>query len=371
MKILDKYIVKEMMGPFFFGLATFTILFFAGGQLFMVTKMIAENLVPADVAIEFAFNSLPAIMIFTLPMGVLLAVLLAFGRLSGESELVAIKAGGISFLRTALPALVLALFITIFSYFLNNTLAPEATYRANNIMLNAFLQDKEGIAENTKIEETMEDGSKRIIYFVKLYPSKNLMESVFLHYFKDGKRIRTVFADKVYYKPAENKWYMTDAYIQEFDENQEPKYISHNSKVHMPLNKTPQELSGRERRKEEMSRNELKKFLANMEKDGFEDKSEIKKYLDFEIFYHQKIAIPFTCFVFGMFGIPLGVRPQRTSKAFGLGLSIVFIFAYYILMSTGMVMGQNGKLDTFLAAWLPNMVFTIAGIVLLYQKSTE
>jgi lipopolysaccharide export system permease protein len=83
------------------------------------------------------------------------------------------------------------------------------------------------------------------------------------------------------------------------------------------------------------------------------------------------MALPFTCFIFGLFGIPLGLRPHRTSTSIGLGLSLVFIFIYYILMTLGIALGENGVLRPWVAAWLPNMTFASVGIYLLVKAGRQ
>lgn len=371
MKILDKYVVNEMLGPFIFGVATFTILFFAGGQLYVVTKMIAESKASMHTAFVYIINSLPAILVFTFPMAVLLSSLLAFGRFSGESELIAIKAGGISFVRVAIPAIILSLFIALLALFINNTLAPNSMYTAQNILIEQFTKGSDMITKDLIITDT-EGKFERTIYARKLMPRKNRMEDVNIQYYEKGNRIRQVFAKDVVFNPEDKKWFLKKATVDQYDKDGVLLYSSKNNEILLPLDKSPGQLTkNRSRRPEEMDRPMLKRKLASMKSDGFEDEEALRKYHEYQVYYHQKIAIPFTCFVFGLFGVPLGVRPHRTSKAIGLGLSIIFIFCYYVLMSVGMAFGRNGRIDPFIAAWIPNLIFGVAGIFLIIQQAKK
>lgn len=361
----------EMFWPFVGGVAIFTILFIAGGQLFVVTRMITEDNTPVSLALYYLANSMPAILVFTFPMAVLLGALLAFGRLSGESELTALKAGGISFLRTAFPGLMLTLFITFIALVINNLFAPNATYIAQNILFEQLMKNQDMIRENLVIKENDEEGMERVVFSRKLLPRENRMEDATIQYYKGRVMVRQVRAKDVYYKPSEGKWFLKLAYIEDYAKGPEPGYFSVAREVYLPLKKSPDQLAARERRPEEMNREQLAARLDQMETEGFENENEHKKYREYEVYYHQKIAIPFTCFVFGMFGIPLGVRPNRTNRAVGLGISIIFIFLYYVLMSIGMAMGRNGLMPTFWAAWMPNMVFAVAGMVLLIKVGKQ
>ncbi len=371
-KILDKYIFKEMLGPFLYGVATFTILFIAGGQLFVVTRMIAEDKTPVSTALYYLLNTMPAILVFTFPMAVLLGALLSFGRISGESELVAMKAGGISFIRIAFPAIILSLVITLVAYYLNNNIAPNSTYIAQSILFDQLTKRDDLIREDIVLKGEEDDKTQRIIFSRKLIVKENRMEDATIQYYKDRKLVRQVRAEDVIFKPDEGKWYLKKAIIEDYTKANEPGIFSTSEEVYLPLDKSPDQIaSSRERRPEEMNREQLKQKLDEMEAKGFETEDEQKHFKEYEVYFHQKISVPFTCFVFGLFGVPLGVRPHRTSKAIGLGISIVFIFLYYVLMSTGIAFGRNGILPTFWAAWLPNALFAFAGLVLLYRVSRQ
>jgi len=197
------------------------------------------------------------------------------------------------------------------------------------------------------------------------------MENVTIQFFKDGARIREVFSENVTYDPKTKIWRLHNAKVEEFDENQDTKYKASNQEIEMRINSPSALAHDRQRSFEEMSMHMMEVKLKKMEEAGFSTKEELMDYYKQQVYYYQKAAFPTACFVFGLFGIPLGVRPHRTSKAFGLGLSIIFIFVYYSLMSVGMTLGQNGKLDPMLAAWLPNIIFTVAGIFLMIRQSME
>jgi len=376
-KILDRYIFVEMLGPFFFGVATFTILFVAGGQLFVVTRMVTEDNTPISTALYYLANTLPAILVFTFPMAVLLAALLSFGRISGESELVALKAGGVSFTRIAFPAIIMTLMVTLLSLYINNDIAPNSTYIAQTILFDQLTKSDDLIRENLVLKGEEEDGVERIIFSRKLIPFENRMEDATIQYYKDRKLIREVRAKDVYYNPEEHKWYLKVARIDDYSASPdsidpEKTFTSISEEVYLPLDKSPIQIAkDRGRRPEEMNQKQLRRKLDEMYDKGFDSENDLKRYREYEVYYYQKIAIPFTCFVFGLFGIPLGVRPHRTSKAIGLGLSIVFIFIYYVLMSTGMAMGRNGYMPALWAAWLPNIIFGSAGIILLIRVARQ
>src|SRR5438067_8400391 len=125
MRILDRYIARELIGPFLFGVAAFTLIFISGQYLFKLTTMVARGASLVDVSELLALRMVP-LAIITFPMATLLATLLSFGRLSGDMEVVALMAGGVSFGRIAVPAFMMGLLVSLFGLFANEVLVPPA-----------------------------------------------------------------------------------------------------------------------------------------------------------------------------------------------------------------------------------------------------
>src|SRR6476660_3139267 len=125
MKILDRYIARELIGPFLFGVAAFTLIFISGQYLFKLTSLVAKGAPLLDV-IELLVLRIVPVMVITFPMATLLATLLSFGRLSGDMEVVALMAGGISFVRIAVPAFIMGVLVSILGLFANEVLVPPA-----------------------------------------------------------------------------------------------------------------------------------------------------------------------------------------------------------------------------------------------------
>lgn len=372
MKILDRYIIKELLAPFIFGVATFTLLFISVDMLFRVAKMLIENKCSLIWGIKYLANSLPQVLVFTFPMSILLACLLAFGRLSGESEIIAMKAGGIDFYRIAAPAIFVALIITALSFYISESIAPQTTFRANNILIKELLKEDRS-RDNILMRGYTADGQLRITYALKFYPETGIMEGVTIQEYSNNIPTRWIEAKRAIWK--EDFWELKDGNIYNIsqDENRDIDYITsfETSKIMLP--ESPSDIELRERTPEEMDRNllsqkmELLKRLVKNVSSKDEELELNKQYQVAEVLYQQKLSMPFTCFIFSLFGIPLGLRPHRTSTSIGLGLSIVIIFVYYILLSTFRAFGENNFMPAVLSAWMPNIIFGTFGVYLIYK----
>ena len=132
MKLIDKQIVRELTGPFVFGVMAFSSVFFAGTYLLKLTTWVMDGM-PLVTAVEAVMLLLPPVLFYTLPMAILLAVLLGMGRLSGDSEIVALFAGGVSLYRVAIPVIVLGVLVSVSAIVLDEAVAPLAKARYDQI----------------------------------------------------------------------------------------------------------------------------------------------------------------------------------------------------------------------------------------------
>ena len=358
------------MSPFFFGLGAFTILFFSVETLIGVARMISESDVPFSVVLEYLGCRLPQVLIFTFPMATLRACLLAFGRLSGEAELTALRASGISFLRIAFPALVFFLCLSGFSYWMNDQVVPQKMKRAYEIL---FSSQKEDVIRKTLLTapRALESGLEQIIYAHKFDLEERSMKGVYIHYFFENMRRREIYAEKARWNGE--LWEFQNVRTTDYDDwqNATMEVAAEEGWTGLQPNDepppSPEELSERKLRPEEMTRAELWKALEVLKMENNKDvKAKIDRY---RVMYHQKASLPWVSFIFATFAIPLGVRPHRSSKSMGLGLSLVFILVYYILMTVGMVLGEAGTVDPQLGAWLPNIIFGALGFLFLVGAS--
>jgi lipopolysaccharide export system permease protein len=369
MKSLDRYILREIMSPFLFGLGAFTILFFSVETLIGVARMISEAHMPFRIVLEYLGCRLPQVMIFTFPMASLMACLLAFGRLSGEAELTAMRASGLSFMRIAFPALMFFLCLSVFAFWLNDAVVPGKMKRAYEIL---FSSQKEDVYQKALLTapKAMKSGMEQMLYAHKFNLEEKTMYGVYVHYFFEDRRRREIYAEKARWNGQ--VWEMHNMRTTDYDIYQNPSVELSAQQGWSGLSPgesppSPDDLSKRDFRPEEMTRAELADALVAISQQGGEElESKRDRYA---VMYHQKASLPWVSFIFATFAIPLGVRPHRSSKSMGLGLSLVFILIYYVLMTAGMLLGEAGRLDPMTGAWLPNIVFGTMGLALLFQAS--
>ncbi|MBT9587532.1 LptF/LptG family permease [bacterium] len=373
MSLLFRLVAREMLGPFLFGLGAFTILFFAVETLTGVARMVLESKLGLGLIAEYLANRLPQVIIFTCPMAVLLSGLMSFGRLSSDSELTALKAAGISFMRIATPALLLCALVSCINLWLNDSLVPGSMKRAYDIVFEAQKRDPFRYALGTP-PRTLKNGETQILCVYGFDVDRKILYGVYLHYFYNEARRRDIFAEQAVWNGR--VWVLKNMRVTTFDNQMDATQELTASETWTEMQpgdspSDPNALIRREYLPEELSRAELAEKLAELPAGKVVGGDANRKRNRYEVMFHQKLALPWTSLIFGAFAIPLGVRPQRSSRSIGLGLSLLFILIYYVLMTVGMVLGEAGKMPAMHAAWFPNIVFGVMGLLLLLEATRK
>ncbi|MDF2502406.1 MAG: permease YjgP/YjgQ family protein [Anaerosporomusa subterranea] len=361
MRILDKYIFKELLGPFVFGVGAFSSIFIGGGTLYRIAQYITQYGAGVDTVVKLFVYSLPEIIVMTFPMSMLLASLMSFGRLSSSSEIIAMKSGGISFYRLTAPVFVAALAVSVFSMVFSEKVVPQSKAAYNNLVRFEIEKNtKPRSQEHIVIKEVDKGSIERLTYARRFEESDSTMYGITIQEFEADKLVRVENAEKAIWQGSQ--WIMQNGVIHDLSTEGKVQRSLQFDKQIMPVDKNPQSISTAQKKAEEMSISELKQYIKTL-------KREFVKSGKYETELHQRITIPMASLVFAMIGAPLGLQPHRTSSSIGLGLSIIIIFAYYTVMTIFNALGQGGAIYPMLAAWIPNLAGIIAGVFLIRKAS--
>ena len=368
MRLLDRHIFTELIGPFLFGVAAFTSLMFAGKELFKITELVAEYHVPLVKAAELMILHVPSLVVITLPMAMLLAALLGFGRLSSDSEVVALFASGISLYRIALPVIAMSVVVTALSFTLNEIVVPKTNSKHQQM-----LSDLKGQPMSTDKPHSWfdaENAEMKTIYSVGGYDaSTRTLRDVTVTQFRHNKPLALVYGKEAVWQGG-NEWSFKDGYWKSLEAPKHGPTAEHTVTVlfqgsqtrNEDINKTPDQLALYQKKYDELSFSELREYIRMRQSEGATvNEDRVRLY--------QKIALPLASLVFALIGTPLGLRPHRSSSAMGLGLAIVIIFAYWILMHYMTILGNNGAVSPATASFAPTLAGICAGIALIVRAA--
>jgi len=355
--------LMELGGPFVFGLSAFTLIF-AATQLLAIGRMVANDHVPLLAAIEIFIWQLPGEMGLVFPMALLLGTLLAVQRLSGESELTAMKAGGISFTRVTIPLLAAGVIMSFVTFLVQEVVTPFAADQVTQIE-NQALNHMSAFNRDLTVSAPLPGGGRQITIATSYEQhTQALLHVTLIQYDRDNVPTQIVFADRADF--TADKWELTNASLYRF--NPDGTLISepHVAEQQVELGEKPTDIVKRLKQDdpESMSRSEI----ADIVRSGQLTQTELRKYVTT---YQEKLAQPFACFVFVLIAIPYGMRAARSGggTSVGFGLAVAIVFVYYIVLTIFSFISQAFILFAPVWAWVPNIIFTAIGVMRLRRAA--
>ena len=356
MRLLDKYIGREVASHAALGLAVFTFVFFVP-QLVRLMDMIVRHSGGIGTVLLIFLCSLTPVLAFTIPMAVLVGVLIGLGRLSADSEIVALHACGISLRRLLMPIGLVALGCGIGTLVLTFWLSPAAV-RTLRSLEQQVLSSQAPFAIQPRVFD--ERFPHLILYVQDVEAAATRWSGVFLATSAQNTTTTDVTlaeSAQVILTPARNQieLHLGKGSTHEYDP-QEPNHynVTTFGESEIPIDVVSTSTSPKSQAISDAERS-VPSLLA--------DKG--PHWRDARVEFHRRIAFPAACLVFALLGVPIGVRPRRGGRAAGLILTLVLIGGYYFLFVTGAHMAQQGQVAPWLGIWSANIAAVFAGFVFL------
>ena len=363
MKIIYRYILREFAYPSVIGILVFTFMSLVS-RLKQIVSLIIEKKVPVLIVLEIVLYMLPFMIIPILPMALLFGILFAFGRLSTESEIIAMRSTGISLNSILKPVLVFGIVFMVINFWFMNYLLPITNHRYKVWFL-YIASSNPGVS----IEErrfTSIDGGKMKISTLKLVD--NEMHSLFIE--KNNPKENTI--DVITAKKGiwENNSLnsaitflnLMDGEILRIDKKNKQN-ISHSEFKKMQIqlinNTSGPNASRLKHGYREISVFDMHKIFLEKKK----NKKKITPY--FWIEYHKKISFPIACLIFAVISFPLAISMPRGGRNWGLLFSIIVVFLYYLLLTLGEILGSKKIIHPIAGVYLP-IIVSLVGSAFLY-----
>jgi LPS export ABC transporter permease LptG/LPS export ABC transporter permease LptF len=370
MKILNRYVFRELLGPFFLGLVVFS--FVIVPRLRVLELLVQKNVVPQEILL-ILFYILPTILTFSLPMATLLAILISFGRLSADNEVTAMRSSGISIQSLVRPVLVFAGFTFVAAFLNANYWQPRANQRLR-VMRNDIALKSISTAIRPGVFE--EGFSNLVLYIRDATPDKSIWKGVFLADVskKDQPKITLAETGTLFNDIQQRKLqlHLSNGATHSVSIRTQGLYdLATFNETDIPvasLSGTAEELQTQPRKIMEMDSLELLNRWRlgpnagpNAEKEHREQLVELSK----------RLAVPFGGIIFSILAIPLGVISKKGGKSYGFVVSLGIFLVYFLLLSVGEGFAKNGRMSPILGPWGGNLVFLALGVYLLAVSEKE
>ncbi len=364
-RIIDRYIFRELIGPFFFSLAAIMLVLFIQ-KMFRLTELVIAKGVSLWSTLQLFFLIMPGFLVIAIPMSMLLASLIAFTRLSSDSEVSAMKASCMSLYGMLRPVALLSAVTCALTAVVSIAVLPASSRMLKEHML-AMVKSSALVALEPDTFSSMFNG---LVIYVDKMKSADDLEGIFIFdertakdpYAITAKRGRLI-ADP---KSLDVVLAMEDGVIHTSVRENEPyTHMSFDTGgLFMDINNffLP---SG------DFSSGYQNIGTLQLFRDIRRARSEGKPSASMESELHTRFTIPFACLVFGLVGAPLGIRRSRTGKSSGILIAIAVFLGYYIVMGSSKNMAEAGVVSPAVAYWVPEAIITFAAIAVIYKKGRE
>ena len=358
MRKLDRYVLREMAGPFVLGVGAFVIVLVSVDLLYDALKLIIRQGYPPDIVIRAFAYRLPQTIALTLPMATMFATLMAIGRLSGDGEVVAMRAGGLSFLRVATPILFAGLVVTGVAFAFNEAIVPHANAASRRLL--AEMATQVAADQDYLLFQIPEKGRpERIVYAAHFNPHNNTLKDVWIAEFHGQKFWQSFEAREAVWQGQTIKLHHV-VHTQQTGQGELRQEVE---QFEYEVGRAPWQVKRLHKEPEDMTLTELRAQIRRYEQLPVQQRRELVVLREH---YQIRLATPWCALGFALIGVALGQRPQRTSTGVWLGISLVIILAYYIIFNILRVIGEQGTVPVIVAAWMPNFIlFAIGGGLLL------
>ena len=376
--LIDRWLLGEIIPPMIFAISAFTVISLSVGVMFDLIRKIVEYGLPLFLALKVLFFSLPSFLVLSFPMAVLLSTLLAYGKLSSNSELLALKSLGIKTSRIISPAIALSIFMTGLTFYFNDNLVPtsnklaETTLRSGigssysgekgkyNIM---FARYGSRIGESSK-KATKSNTLLTHIFYASKFDNNIMKRVTVLDYSREDIQ-QILKANTAEFDKKNSSWIFYKGSIVSITPNGQTTSVKF-KKYTYPFIEGPLELAKVPKDATEMTLKQALEAEKIYKKTG-----NLKEIRRIQVRIQEKFTLPFACLVFGLIGSSLGSKSNlRSSKSQGFGLSVILILIYYVMSFLFSSLGVKGLLPPIFAAWLPVLI-SLGGGIYLFRKSSS
>ena len=359
LKRLDTYIIKKFLGTYFFAIA----LIISIAVVFDINENIdrfINNKAPVNAIIfDYYLNFIPYFSNLFSPLFVFIAVIFFTAKLAENSEIIAMFSTGMSFKRMMRPYMISAAIISILTFYLGAYIIPRGNVTRLDFEDRYKKKKKVEYVRNVQLE--VDNG---VIAYIERYENYNKTGYRFsLDKFEDKKLVSHLTASSITYDTTSvHKWKIKDYMIREMEGMKEK--ITKGSEIDSIIKMEPQDFLIMKGQQQTMTNPELSDYISKQKKRGF---ANIK---EFEIEYHQRIAMSFAAFILTAIGVSLSSRKVKGGMGLYLGIGLALSFSYILFQKLSSTFAVNGNMPPIIAVWIPNILYTFIAIY-LYRKAPK
>jgi len=361
MRLLDRALLKEMTSAFLLALMVFSFVLLTN-KILRLVELIVNKGVGILTVLQLCLYTLPLTFVVTIPMSVLVATLATFTRLSVDGELLGLRGAGYSLSRLTRPAVLFGVATTLLTLAITVWILPYST-RALKTLVFDMTRRHGAVGLQEGIFNSAVDGV--IVYVERLNPHTSELEGIFLVDSRNPTERKVVVAQSGRFslEPQQLRMELTlrqgSIHFLGAELSGRHRLLAFQSTtMALDLARSLTDSMQRTLGDQELTLSELRERAATARAQG-------QNHHPFIVEFHKKLALPFSCALFGLLAVPLASRIRRGGRGLSLAISAGFAVGYYVLLVAGEGLGDRGTVPEVLAMWLPNVLIAVGGSVLL------
>ncbi|MFN2397595.1 MAG: LptF/LptG family permease [Gemmatimonadaceae bacterium] len=354
---LDRYVLGEFWKIFAAAALGFPLLVIVIDLTDKLDNYLNRNLSQSAIAMSYLYR-IPDSMFLVLPAAVLFATVFSIAAFTRHSEITAAKASGMSFHRVVAPIFFGSALVTLFAFALGEVV-PITNARSS-----ALLEDRKFASGSDRFNFAYAAEKGRVYKIASLNVDRKAIDAIEIERKGSGPSYPTVlFTARSAAWDTAAGWSLKSGHVHILPDSSTDIAISYDSLHDNSFVETPAELLATPRSPQEMRYRELGRFIAALERSGG-NANELK------VERALKIAIPVTCIIIAVFGAPLATTTQRGGRAYGIGVSLATTLIFLMMIQLTKAVGSGGVIPPNVAAWIPNVLFGTAGMIMLARTRT-
>jgi lipopolysaccharide export system permease protein len=368
MKLIDRVISRELLVNVLFAIFVLSLVLVVGNIFRKLLPLLVNHDVPVEYLLSFIAYVLPFSLIFTIPWGLLTAILLVFGRLSADNELIALRSNGVSITRICLPLAVLAITCTGICLWLNVQVAPAAQEKLRSTIFDLATRNPMALFGS---DQVIDQFPGRKIYVGK--KEGNKLDNIIVFEMDDNALpIRVTYARTgMLEADLPNKrilMHLYDARYQQRDEQNPLDLRKIRDGINMSEGTLPiglDELYDKEKKRPSRSALSIEQLLDQLKSENQRERSASRTEIN------KRFSFPFSCLAFALIAVPLGVTAHRRETSIGFAMGLMVAITYFLFVIIGDTLRGNPKVHPELLVWFPNVLFLILGLFLFRRLARQ
>jgi LPS export ABC transporter permease LptF len=368
MKLIDRFVSRELLVNVAFAIAVLSLVLVVGNIFRKLLPLLVNHDVPMEYLITFIAYVLPFSLIFTIPWGLLTAILLVFGRLSADNELIALRANGVSVTRVSVSLAGIALGCTAICLWLNVQVAPAAQERLRSTIFDLATRNPMALFGS---DQVIDQFPGRRIYVGKKQGNKLENITVFEMDEKALPEKVTYARTGMLEADLANKQILMHLYgarYQERDSKDPLDLHKIRDGINMVEGTLPislEELYEKEKKRPSRSALSIEQLLEQLKSENTRERSASRTEIN------KRFSFPFACVAFAIIGVPLGVTAHRRETSIGFAMGLIVATTYFLFVIVGDTLRGNPHAHPELLVWFPNVLFIVLGVLLFRRLARQ